>query len=87
MGRCRGCEPRPRIFSNSVRLALKQQVRNLATQSKEKALERKGRGWGGGGHRAGCREQGTGSHPPTPNPACLSPVSPLSLSSPGRNVL
>lgn len=39
MGRYRGCEPRPRIFSNSVRLALKQQVRNLAIQSKEKALE------------------------------------------------
>lgn len=39
MGKYRGCEPRPRVFWNSVRLALKQQVRDLANQSKEKALE------------------------------------------------
>lgn len=36
MGRYRGCEPRPRIFWNSVRLALKQQVRNLATRARKR---------------------------------------------------
>lgn len=40
MGRCRGYESRHRIFWNSVRLALKQQVRDLAKSEREKVIRR-----------------------------------------------
>lgn len=93
MGRYRGCEPRPRIFWNSVRLALKQQVRNLATRARKRhqktvlgkmvmrwaALGQNKKKGPGDGHRAGFREQGAGSHPPPQSLVSLTSVPSLPL--------
>lgn len=72
MGRCRGYESRHRIFWNSVRLALKQQVRDLAKSEREKVI-RRGEALESS---EGAQDWVRGATPPPLHLLCLSPASP-----------